>query len=66
MSRNYEYCQFCFQKGSFAEPGLTLQGMLDKSADFMTARPGFTEEKAREMSNSVIPKLKRRRKDWQN
>jgi len=25
-----------------------------------------SEEKAREMSNSVIPKLKRRRKDWQN
>ncbi len=54
-----EYCTFCFQKGKFTKPGQTLDEMIGSSVKFMTANLGFTEEKARELSNEIIPKLKR-------
>ncbi len=53
------FCQFCFQDGGFTNPDQTLDGMVQSSIDFMTANLGFTREKASEMSNDVIPRLKR-------
>lgn len=60
-SADKEYCQFCFQDGSFTNPNQTLDEMVQSSVSFMTANLGFTTEKATEMSNDVIPKLRR----WQ-
>lgn len=54
-----EYCQFCYQDGGFTSPDLTVDGMVQTSIDFMTANLGFSEEQASQMSNDVIPKLKR-------
>ena len=56
-----EYCQFCFQNGGFTNPDQTVDEMVQSSVDFMTANLGFTAEKASEMSNDIIPRLKR----WQ-
>jgi hypothetical protein len=56
-----EYCQFCFQNGGFTNPDQTLKEMVQSSVDFMTANLGFTAEKASEMSNEIIPHLRR----WQ-
>ncbi len=53
------YCKFCYQKGSFTEPDLTAAGMVEKSVRFMTAEFKMPEARAREMSEAVIPKLKR-------
>lgn len=58
-SASAEYCKFCCQNGKFTLPELTAQGMLEHSVKFMTENLGFSEEKARKMSNAVIPKLKR-------
>lgn len=58
-SENHEYCTFCFQKGVFSEPDLTLQGMIDKSVSHMTRILQYPEAKAKEMAASVIPQLKR-------
>ena len=61
-SKHPEYCQFCFQNGEFTDPDQTVEGMVQSSIDFMTANLGFTRENATEMSQGVIPNLKR----WQN
>ena len=56
-----EYCQFCYQNGNFTNPDQTLDEMVKRSVEFMTANLGFTMEKASEISNDIIPRLKR----WQ-
>ena len=56
-----EYCMFCYQNGAFTDPDQTVDGMVQSSIDFMTSNLGFSQEKATQMSNDVIPKLKR----WQ-
>jgi hypothetical protein len=58
-SENTDYCKFCYQNGGFTQPDLTVDGMIDSSAKFMTEHLKFDEAKAREMSEAVIPKLKR-------
>ncbi len=58
-AKNPEYCSFCFQNGAFTNPDQTLGEMLQSSVDFMTANLGFTVENATEMSNKVIPNLRR-------
>lgn len=59
--KNPEYCMFCFKNGAFTEPELNLEGMIQKSINFMSSHLNFSKEKAEEMSREVIPKLKR----WQ-
>ena len=56
-----EYCMFCYKDGGFANPDQTLDEMVQSSIDFMTANLGFSGEQATQMSNDVIPKLRR----WQ-
>jgi len=56
-----EYCMFCYKEGDFTSPDQTVEGMVQSSIDFMTANLGFSVEQATQMSNDVIPKLKR----WQ-
>lgn len=58
-AKNPEYCSFCFQNGAFTNPDQTVEQMVQTSIDFMTANLGFTREKAAEMSNAVIPNLRR-------
>ena len=54
-----EYCMFCYQNGSFTNPTQTVDEMVQSSIDFMTTNLGFEREQAAQMSNDVIPKLKR-------
>ena len=56
-----EYCSFCFQNGVFTAPDQTLEEMINSSIENMTADLNMTAEKAAELANSVIPKLRR----WQ-
>lgn len=60
-SPSREYCTFCYQDGTFTLPDLTVDEMVQRSVDFMTADLSFTPEMAAKMSNDVIPRLKR----WQ-
>ena len=59
-SRNKDYCCFCFKNGDFTSPGLTLEQMINKLVGFAD-KMGMTQAQAREMAQTVIPKLKR----WQ-
>jgi hypothetical protein len=54
-----EYCQFCYQGGAFVKPDQTVDEMVQSSIDFMTSELNFPREQAMQMSNDVIPKLKR-------
>lgn len=61
-AENKEFCVYCYRDGGYTESSLTLQEMIEKSVEFMTANLDFTEEKARELSTTVIPGLKRWKK----
>lgn len=54
-----EYCKFCWQKGQFVEPDLQLQDMIDRSVQHMHSELQFSEDKARQIAEEVIPQLGR-------
>ena len=54
-----EYCQFCYQSGTFTKPEQTVDEMVESSVAFMTSNLGFEKEQAEKMSNEVIRGLKR-------
>ena len=60
-SKNPEYCSFCFQNGAFTNPNQTLEEMIQSSIENMTTDLGAPVDKATELANRVIPKLRR----WQ-
>ena len=53
-----DYCHFCFKGGRFAEPHISMEQMIDKIAG-MAPMMRMTEDKAREMARTFIPRLKR-------
>lgn len=59
-SQNEEYCVYCYQKGAFTAPNMTMQEMIDFCIPILV-KEGFEENAAKAMLNDVIPKLKR----WQ-
>lgn len=58
-SESHDYCRFCFEKGAFTEPTLTLQEMIDISMMHMMKELNFSEEKARYVAHQFLPPLKR-------
>lgn len=60
-TQSSDYCSLCFQRGSFTQPNLSLQDMIALSIENMTGELKMPEEKARQLANTAIPKLKR----WQ-
>lgn len=58
-SKSQEYCMFCYKDGAFTNPGLTLDEMISMSVQFMTTELKYSEQRAKELSNSVIPNLRR-------
>lgn len=58
-TQHKEYCKFCFQKGSYTKPNMTLEEMMQSSIDFMTKELQIPDEKSTEMTHAVIPQLKR-------
>jgi len=60
-SKNEEYCHFCYKEGRFTDEGITMEEKIKKNIE-MAMKVGMAEEEAREMANSIIPKLKRWKK----
>ena len=56
-----DYCHYCFQNGTFTEPNISMQAMIEKCVDIMTHQGIMPEAQAKELMTEVIPKLKR----WQ-
>jgi len=57
-SKNEEYCHFCYKDGTFTDKGITMEEKINKNVE-IARKMGVPEEKAREMANNIIPKLKR-------
>lgn len=57
-SKTTEYCKFCFADGKFTNPNLTMSEVIEKSAQ-MAKKLWMPEDKAREIANNSVPKLKR-------
>ncbi len=53
-----EYCNLCYQDGSFKDPNLTLDQMKEIYVDAMK-KMHFPRFIGRSMANSQLPKLKR-------
>lgn len=61
-SQNTEYCRFCFVKGKFSNPTLTVDEMIQTSVTHMMQELHFSQEKAEMLAHATIPTLKR----WQS
>jgi len=59
-SKSEEYCFHCFQNGKFLDEGITLEEKINKNVKF-AVQMGMSEDEAKRMASSVLPKLKR----WQ-
>ena len=57
-SKTIEYCKFCFENGKFTNSNLTMSEVIEKSVQ-MSKKLWMPEDKAREIANNTIPKLKR-------
>jgi len=54
-----DYCHFCLQGGSFTEPTITKQAMIDRCTEIMAQRGVMPPAQARALMTEVIPTLKR-------
>jgi len=53
-----EYCKFCFLIGEFTHPERTMEEQINIGVE-MSKKLWMPEDKAREIANNTIPKLKR-------
>jgi hypothetical protein len=58
-SRSADYCRYCYQKGVFTEPDITMQQMIDKCVAHMVEQKIMPEEKARAVMAKYLPRMKR-------
>lgn len=61
-SKSKEYCSMCYMYGTFTEPDLQLDQMIERSVNHMTSQLQMPEDRAIQMAQTVIPELKR----WQS
>ncbi len=53
------YCSFCYQDGQFLDEGISLQEKIEKNVQIAVSKLNIPENKAREMAESLLPKLDR-------
>ena len=58
-TESQEYCTYCYQKGQFTEPDISMQEMMDKCVAHMVEQKTMPEEKARALMAKHLPNLKR-------
>lgn len=63
-SMNFEYCNLCFQKGSFSDMDITVDMMIKMTAARLVQQFGKNEEEALREATEVIPRLKRWRSSF--
>jgi len=60
-SKNEEYCTYCYQKGTFTNPVISMQQMIKACVEMMV-KYGMPEDQARQQMTVLIPTLKRWKK----
>ena len=61
-SESAEYCKFCYRRGDFTNPAMSMEQMIDISVKHMVGELKFEEARAREIAMSFIPHLRRWKK----
>lgn len=57
-----EWCKFCYEKGQFTNPAMTMDEMITHSIKYMTKDVKVSDDQANVLAHAVIPQLKRWRK----
>ncbi|EHJ00996.1 hypothetical protein CDLVIII_4485 [Clostridium sp. DL-VIII] len=60
-SNNEEYCIYCYQKGNFTSPNVTMEKEIEICVPFMK-EAGMTEVEAKRLLQETLPNLKRWKK----
>lgn len=60
-SVNTEFCHFCYRRGAFTDPGITMEEKIEKNIA-IARKMGIPRAKAEIMAFNTIPKLKRWKK----
>lgn len=60
-SKNEEYCTYCYQKGQFTNPTITMEQMITACVGMMV-KFGTPEVQAIEQMEKLLPTLKRWKK----
>jgi hypothetical protein len=58
-SRSPDYCRHCFQKGTFTDPDISMNAMIDKCVAILARMKIMPEPQARESMARTIPTLER-------
>lgn len=58
-AKKLDYCRFCFEKGRFTEPDLTLEGMIEKISTIIAEKRRMPLEEAKKAAGEMLAKLKR-------
>ena len=58
-SKSEIYCSFCYQDGKFLDDGITLKEKIEKNIKIAVTKMNIPENKAREIAENILPKLKR-------
>ena len=62
--KNQDYCTYCYEEGSFKQPNLTVEEMIDICVPHLKGY-GMPANEARTMLTSFLPSLKRwRKQEW--
>jgi hypothetical protein len=59
-SKNHEYCMYCYNKGEFTKPDISMEEMIETCVGPMSKK--MSEQEARTMLKKIIPGLKRWKK----
>jgi hypothetical protein len=62
--KSLEYCNYCYMKGKFIEPDLTLKDMIETCAKKYDQMGIMPYKQAMEINLQVIPELKRWKYDF--
>ena len=54
-----DYCRHCYDDGAFIEPAITVERMVDRTANIYFVKLGLSAEEARKAALASVPKLKR-------
>ena len=56
---NLDFCKLCFENGSFVDPDITMELMIEQQIRNRIIELGWEEFEAEEVCEVIIPRLKR-------
>lgn len=58
-SRNRKYCSYCYKRGEFTQPNISLEEMINKVASLMAEKMKLGENQSKKIAERIIPRLER-------